>query len=65
MAPGINEDAKTPEVAVYLQEIVNPKSRKAPFREWGFKIERFRPLQELETEDIIKHTEAVGIEAIQ
>jgi hypothetical protein len=39
-------DRQEGEIAVYLREIVNPKSGKAPFREWGFKAERFRPLEE-------------------
>lgn len=43
--PGFS-DRQEGEIAVYLMEIVNPKSGKAPFREWGFKAERFRPLEE-------------------
>ena len=43
--PGFS-DRQEGEIAVYLREIVNPKSGKAPFREWGFKAERFRPLEE-------------------
>src|SRR4051812_26538987 len=39
-------DRQEGEIAVYLREIVNPKSRKAPHREWGFKAERFKPLDE-------------------
>ena len=41
--PGFS-DRQEGEIAVYLREIVNPKSGKAPFREWGFKAERFKPL---------------------
>ena len=37
--PGFS-DRQEGEIAVYLREIVNPKSGKAPFREWGFKAER-------------------------
>jgi hypothetical protein len=36
------------EICVYLIGLVNPKSFKAPFREFGFKAERFRPLDELQ-----------------
>lgn len=36
------------EVCLHLQELVNPKSSKAPFPERGFNSERFRPLTEEE-----------------
>lgn len=48
-----NVAAEGEEIAVYLQEIVNPRSGKAPHRERGFKAERFRPLEELTTEEIL------------
>jgi hypothetical protein len=50
--PGFS-DRQEGEIAVYLREIVNPKSSKAPFREWGFRAERFRPLEE----DVTTNTE--------
>lgn len=51
MAPGhaLNGD---PEIAVYLEGAHNPLSSKAPYRERGFKAERFRPLEELTAEEI-------------
>ena len=39
------------EVCVYLVGLVNPKSLKAPFRERGFKAERFRPLDEIKEQN--------------
>jgi hypothetical protein len=42
----------------------NPASQKAPFREYGFKAERFRPLDELTTEEIMGQTEPVEKELV-
>lgn len=53
MAPGIEVDNKTDAIAVYLREIHNPRSKTPPHRERGFKAERFRPLEELTTEEIL------------
>jgi hypothetical protein len=51
IAPGQDgTSARNPEIAVYLQEIVNPKSSTPPYRERGFKSERFAPLDELPEE---------------
>ncbi len=44
---GISPDGQEGEIAVYLIGLNNPKSSKPPFRERGFKAERFRPLDEL------------------
>lgn len=57
MAPGIALNCKDDELAVYLVGLHNPSSQKAPFREYGFKAERFRPLDELTTEEILGQTE--------
>ena len=43
---GINLQGEEGEIAVYLKELINPKSNKGPER--GFKESRFRPLQTLE-----------------
>lgn len=50
MAPGIAITGEEGEIAVYLIGLNNPCSNKAPFRERGFRCDRFRPLKEL-TED--------------
>lgn len=46
IAPAINLQRQD-EIAVYLTEIYNPCSSKAPHRERGFVPERFVPLDEL------------------
>lgn len=58
IAPGVALDLKTEDVAVYLVGVQNPNSGKAPFREMGFKPERFAPLQELPP---VEEYERVGI----
>lgn len=52
MSAGVGLDCKTDELAVYLIGLVNPKSNTPPHREFGFKCERFRPLEELTEEEI-------------
>lgn len=47
IAPGIDPASRQDEISVYLRELVNPKSTKDPFREWGFKSERFAPPEEI------------------
>ncbi len=51
-APGLSLKHEEGEIAVYLVGLVNPTSSKSPFRERGFKCERFRPLEELTDEEI-------------
>jgi hypothetical protein len=58
---GIGLDGSEGEICVYLVGLVNPKSNKAPFRERGFKAERFRPLDELEVSDVEQEPEAIGV----
>lgn len=53
MAPGISPDFHEGELAVYLVGLHNPRSSKPPGRERGFKVERFRPLEELTDEEIM------------
>ena len=60
--PGFS-DRQEGEIAVYLREIVNPKSGKAPFREWGFKAERFKPLEEDLDTNVEERPEAEPAEA--
>ena len=45
------------EICVYLVGVVNPTSEKAPFRERGFNAMRFRPLDELTTDEIMQQSE--------
>ncbi len=52
IAPGIGWDQK-PEIAIWLIGLHNPKSSKSPFRERGFNIERFRPLDEVQAENSV------------
>ena len=47
LAPGVGLDME-PEIAVYLIGLRNPLSNVAPFRERGFRCERFRPLDIIE-----------------
>lgn len=47
IAPGIQGDNKTEDIAVYLEEVRNPCSSKPPHRERGFRPERFAPLEEV------------------
>jgi len=55
MSPGVAIDRKTAEIAVYLVGLHNPLSNVAPFRERGFRAERFRPLEETTDEEIMAH----------
>jgi hypothetical protein len=57
MAPGVALDCRTDEVAVYLVGLVNPCSGRPPFREFCFRAERFRPLDELTERDIVGEQE--------
>lgn len=51
-APGVSLKMEEGEVAVYLVGLINPTSNKAPYRERGFKCERFRSVDELTDEEI-------------
>jgi hypothetical protein len=42
---GISVKGEEGELCVYLEGIVNPNSEKPPYRERGFKAERFAPLE--------------------
>ncbi len=55
MTVGIGLDLQEGELAVYLIGLNNPKSEKAPFRERGFKAERFRALDEIKAEHVNHH----------
>ena len=52
---GCNWKGEAGEVCLLLIGLHNPKSSTPPFRERGFNAERFRPLEELTTEE---HQEA-------
>jgi hypothetical protein len=52
MAPG-NDLQLNPELTVYLVGLHNPCSDCPPHREWGFKAERFRPLDEMTEQEIL------------
>lgn len=52
MAPGIASN-RDPEICVYLIGLQNPCSDKPPYPERGFRGDRFRPLQEMTTEEIM------------
>lgn len=54
MSPGLSLSGEEGELAVYLIGLQNPCSSKPPHRERGFKCERFRPLEELTEEEILK-----------
>lgn len=47
VAPGVQIDAKTEDISVYLEGLHNPCSNVPPFRERGFSMDRFAPLEEL------------------
>ena len=57
LAPGVAPDGVTADIAVYLVGLRNPLSAKAPFRERGFKPERFKPLSELTEQEILALSE--------
>jgi hypothetical protein len=59
MAPAITINHQE-DICVYLVGLQNPNSSKAPHRERGFRCERFRPLDELTEEEILKLTKVVG-----
>lgn len=54
IASGISFGTRQEEIAVYLIGIQNPCSNQPPYRERGFKMERFRPLDELPKETVTK-----------
>jgi hypothetical protein len=60
---GLSPRGEEGEIAVYLVGIVNPRSNKPPFPERGFKAERFRPLEELTSEEILalSKPEEIGV----
>lgn len=49
---GVSIRGEEGELCVYLIGLQNPCSNVPPFRERGFKAERFRPLDELTAEEI-------------
>ena len=65
MAPGISTNCRDNELAVYLIGLQNPCSGVPPFREFGFKAERFRPLEELTEEEIRALTEPAEGELVK
>lgn len=50
-SPGVAQDGQTAEIATYLVGLRNPLSSVAPFRERGFRCERFKPLDSTTTAD--------------
>lgn len=50
---GVNWMGEAGEVCLHLIGIVNPKSDRPPFPERGFNSERFRPLDEIQSENQI------------
>lgn len=56
LAPA-NDIRMNDELAVYLIGVHNPCSNVAPFRERGFKADRFRALQEMTEEEILAITQ--------
>ena len=63
MAPAINERLEDEGVCVYLVGLQNPCSNKPPHRERGFKVDRFRPLDELTSEEILSLTKTADLSA--
>ena len=59
---GISLRGEEGEICVYLVGLQNPCSSKAPFRERGFKAERFRPLVAGETREENVEADGVGVE---
>lgn len=57
MTVGIGPDLQEGEITVYLIGLNNPRSEKAPFRERGFKAERFRPLEEIQGRMVVTQPE--------
>ena len=64
MCVGISLQGEEGEVCVLLVGLHNPRSSKHPFPERGFKAERFRPLEELTEEEVVKETEGEGVMAV-
>ena len=60
MCPGINTNLQDDEIAIYLEELRNPCSTREPFREFGFKIERFVPLESETEEEVYSDSVTVG-----
>ena len=58
---GVGLDGTEGEICVYLVGLVNPCSNTPPHRERGFKAERFRPLEELETREVEEEPEEIGV----
>jgi hypothetical protein len=57
---GVGLDGEAGEIAVTLVEIANPNSKVFPYRERGFKIERFRELEpEIEVAEEVEEELAV------
>lgn len=57
MEVGVNWKGEAGEVAVLLEELVNPTSTTPPHRERGFNQERFREIQppaEVEAEELVE-----------
>lgn len=62
-APGVPLDNLNDQggaIAVYLEGLHNPCSKAPPHREFGFKEERFRPLEELTTEEILNQSQEIA-----
>ncbi len=59
MSPARNGDTMEEDICVYLVGLQNPCSTTPPNRERGFRCERFRPLDELTEEEIMKLTKPV------
>ena len=58
---GVGLDGTEGEICVYLVGLVNPCSNTPPHRERGFKAERFRPLEELDTREVEQEPEEIGV----
>jgi len=58
---GVGLDGTEGEICVYLVGLVNPCSNTPPHRERGFKAERFRPLEELDTREVEEEPEEIGV----
>lgn len=53
------KESAVDDVAVYLEGLINPCAKAPPHREYGFKPERFRPLEEKETSENLEKPELV------
>lgn len=63
IAPGVAITGEEGELAVYVVGLHNPCSSIPPYRERGFKCERFRPLSELTEDEILALTKETSITA--